>query len=35
MCMLMFSEGFRNFRDFQNWLWREAELLAGQLGADA
>lgn len=29
-CMLMFGEGCRNFRDFQNWLWREVVLLAGR-----
>lgn len=31
-CVFMFSDGFRNFRDFQNWFWREADLLTGQMG---
>lgn len=30
-CVLMLSEGFRNFRDFQNWLggsrWGEGAVL--------
>lgn len=34
-CVLVFSEGFRNFRDFQNWLWRETDLLTGELGPNA
>lgn len=31
-CVLMFSEGFRNFRDFQNWLWREVVLFGWEMG---
>lgn len=31
-CVLMFTEGFRNFRDFQNWLRREADLLTEERG---
>lgn len=31
-CVFMFSDGFRNFRDFQNWLCREAGLLTGRWG---